>query len=309
MGIRVKLVIALGGLMLIMAVVGMVSIHTLNETSQAIARILRDNYDSVAACGSMRIAIDKLDHQAELLLWGNPPEALQQRDAAIQEFQQNLKFQQGNVTVKGEQELTDQLGEAWKSYRGGVEEFYRLADLPPRRELYRQQLQPRSREVREIVQKIIDLNLNNMVAVDGQAQKRSAQARKAMILLLVIGLGIGAGLIVLTGPGILRPIAGLTRSVREIQKGNLDLVVNVHSKDEIGQLGEAFNQMTTTLRELRRSDRAHLHPHPAVYQAGPGQSAGRGGHLRPQRHRGAGQRSGPGPVRAYAPGQRERSGA
>ena len=40
MGIRVKLVIALGGLVLIMAVVGMVSIHTLNETSQAIARIL-----------------------------------------------------------------------------------------------------------------------------------------------------------------------------------------------------------------------------------------------------------------------------
>ena len=70
MGIRVKLVIALGGLMLIMAVVGMVSIHTLNETSQAIARILRENHDSVAACGSMRIAIDKLDHQAETLLWG-----------------------------------------------------------------------------------------------------------------------------------------------------------------------------------------------------------------------------------------------
>ncbi len=258
MGIRVKLVIALGGLMLIMAVVGMVSIHTLNETSQAIARILRDNYDSVAACGSMRIAIDKLDHQAELLLWGNPPEALQHRDAAIQEFQKSLKFQQGNVTVKGEQELTDRLTEAWKSYQQGLEEFYQRADLPPRRELYLQQLQPHSREVRETLQKITDLNLNNMVAVDGQAQKRTAQARKAMILLLVIGLGIGAGLIVLTGPAILRPIAGLTRSVREIQKGNLDLVVNVQSKDEIGQLGEAFNQMTTTLRELRRSDRAHL---------------------------------------------------
>ena len=135
MGIRVKLVIALGGLMLIMAVVGMVSIHTLNETSQAIARILRENHDSVVVCGSMRIAIDKLDNQAEMLLWGDHPEALQERNVAIQEFQQGLKFQQGNVTVKGEQELTDQLGEAWKSYRQGLDEFYQTADLPPRRDL------------------------------------------------------------------------------------------------------------------------------------------------------------------------------
>ncbi|MFA5110200.1 MAG: ATP-binding protein, partial [Desulfobaccales bacterium] len=32
----------------------------------------------------------------------------------------------------------------------------------------------------------------------------------------------------------------------------------MHSQDEIGQLGEAFNQMTASLRELRRSDRAYL---------------------------------------------------
>ena len=258
MGIRAKLVIALGGLLLILAVVGMVSIHTLSESSQAIARILRENYDSVAVCDKMKVAVDRLDRLAETLLWGNLPEALQQGDAAVQEFNRNLIFQQGNVTLEGEQELTDHLSGAWKSYQEGLANFFQLADLPPRREFYRQQLLPRSREIREVAQKIIDLNMNNMVAVDGQAQQRTAKARKALILLLAIGLGIGAGLIVLSGPAILRPLAGLTSSVREIQKGNLDLVVNVHSRDEIGQLGEAFNQMTASLRELRRSDQAHL---------------------------------------------------
>jgi two-component system, NtrC family, sensor histidine kinase KinB len=258
MGIRVKLVIALGGLLLILAVVGMVSIHTLNESSQAIQRILRENYDSVAVCGSMRIAIDKLDHQVELLLWENPTGAREQRDALIQGFDKDLKVQRGNVTVKGEQELTDQLTEAWKSYRQKLASYYQLVELAARRDFYRQHLLPHSQKVRETTQKIIDLNLNNMVAVDGQAQQRTAKARKAMILLLAIGLIIGAALIVLTGPAILRPIANLTSSVREIQKGNLDLVVNLHSRDEIGQLGEAFNQMAASLRELRRSEKAHL---------------------------------------------------
>jgi NtrC-family two-component system sensor histidine kinase KinB len=84
------------------------------------------------------------------------------------------------------------------------------------------------------------------------------QTRRAMFFLLFIAMAMGAGFTVLTGPAILSPIASLTRSVREIQKGNLDLVVNVHSQDEIGQLAEAFNQMATSLRELRRSDRAQL---------------------------------------------------
>ena len=60
------------------------------------------------------------------------------------------------------------------------------------------------------------------------------------------------------GPKILRPIASLRRSVSEIQKGNLDLVVNVPSHDEIGQLAAAFNDMAASLREFRRSDRAQL---------------------------------------------------
>ena len=119
-----------------------------------------------------------------------------------------------------------------------------------------------------------------------------------MILLLVIGLGIGAGLIVLTGPAILRPIAGLTRSVREIQKGNLDLVVNVHSKDEIGQLGEAFNQMATTLRELRRSNRAHLLRTEQSTKLALDSLQDAVAICEPDGRRGAGQRSGPEAVRA-----------
>jgi two-component system, NtrC family, sensor histidine kinase KinB len=258
MGIRTKLVIAFAGLLLIVVAVGVVSIHTLNESSNAIARILRENYDSVAACEHMKGAQEKLDRQAELCLLKNQPDVCKRSETLLSEFEKNLRIQQGNVTLPGEQELTDKLTAAWQGYRQGLENFYRLSDLTARREFYRQQLLPQSQVIREGAQKIIDANLNNMVAADGQAQLRVAQTRKAMLFLLFIAIAMGAGFIVLIGPAILEPIDSLTRSVREIQKGNLDLVVNVHSRDEIGQLAEAFNQMATSLRELRRSDRAHL---------------------------------------------------
>jgi two-component system, NtrC family, sensor histidine kinase KinB len=258
MSIRTKLVIAFAGLWLIVAAVGVVSIHTLNESSQAIALILRENYDSVAACDHMKEAQQKLDRQAELCLLEDRPDVCQRRETVLSEFEKNLRIQQGNVTLPGEQELTDKLTAAWQGYRHDLENFYNLSDLTARRELYRQRLLPRSQAIREGAQKIIDVNLNNMVAADGQAQLRVAQTRKALLLLLVIAIAMGAGFTLLAGPAILAPIASLTRSVREIQKGNLDLVVNVHSQDEIGQLGEAFNQMATSLREFRRSDRAQL---------------------------------------------------
>ncbi|MFA4903317.1 MAG: ATP-binding protein [Desulfobaccales bacterium] len=258
MGIRTKLVIAFAGLLLIVAAVGVVSIHTLNESSQAIARILRENYDSVAACDHMKAAQEKLDRQAELCLLEDRPDVCKRSEALLGEFEKNLRIQQGNVTLPGEQELTDKLTAAWQGYRQGLENFYQLSDLTARREFYRQRLLPQSQAIREAAQKIIDANLNNMVAADGQAQLREAQTRRALLFLLFIAMAMGAGFTVLVGPAILEPINSLTRSVREIQKGNLDLVVNVHSQDEIGQLGEAFNQMATSLRELRRSDRAHL---------------------------------------------------
>jgi NtrC-family two-component system sensor histidine kinase KinB len=258
MGIRTKLVIAFAGLLLIVAVVGVLSVHTLNESSQAIERILRENYDTLAACDHMKVALEKLDRQAELCLWEDRPEVCRQSQSVLSEFDKNLRFQQGNVTVPGEQELTDRLTESWKGYSRDLENFYQLSNLSERREFYRRRLLPRSQEVREATQKIIELNLNNMVAADGQAQQRAAQTRKAMLFLLFIGIGLGVGFIVLAGPAILRPIASLTRSVREIQQGNLDLVVNVRSQDEIGQLGEAINQMAASLREFRRSDEAHL---------------------------------------------------
>ena len=258
MGIRTKLVIAFAGLLLIVAVVGVLSVHTLNESSQAIERILRENYDTVAACDHMKAALEKLDRQVELCLWENRPDVCRQSQSVLGEFDKNLRFQQGNVTVPGEKELTHELTEAWKSYCRDLENFYQISDLAQRREFYRQRLLPRSQEVRGVAQKIIELNLNNMVAADGQVKQRATQTRKAMLFLLFIGIGMGAGFILLAGPAILRPIASLTRSVREIQKGNLDLVVNVRSQDEIGQLGEAINQMATSLREFRRSDQAHL---------------------------------------------------
>ena len=207
----------------------------------------------------MKDALERLDHLAEVSLWEKASRRLAGKiKQAIGEFEQNLKFQQGNITVPGERELTERLTAQWQSYRQGLKDYYQLTDSGASRDYYRATLLPRSQAVRDTAQKILEMNLNNMVAADGQAHLKAVQTRNAMLFLLVLGIALSVGVIAVVGPKILRPIASLRRSVREIQKGNLDLVVKVPSRDEIGQLAEAFNDMAASLREFRRSDRAQL---------------------------------------------------
>src|SRR3972149_1743214 len=48
---------------------------------------------------------------------------------------------------------------------------------------------------------------------------------------------------------ILHPLSSLTASSQEIAKGNYNIVLSVNTGDEIGQLKDAFNQMTHTVKE------------------------------------------------------------
>lgn len=259
MSLRSKLIVAFGGLLLILLAVGVVSVRMVTESSTAIERIFRENYDSVAACLKMKGAIERLDRLAELSLWEKLPDPLGSCEPVIREFERNLTFQQGNVTLPGEPELTDHLSELWKAYQ---RELHSLFQMPAagmdRRDFYRSTLVPRLQEVSNAAQSIMDKNLNNMVSVDGQARRRALETRRTMVVLVFVGVALGVVFIAVAGPAILRPIESLTRSVREIQKGNLDLVVMVHSRDEIGQLAMAFNEMASSLREFRRTGQARL---------------------------------------------------
>ena len=50
---------------------------------------------------------------------------------------------------------------------------------------------------------------------------------------------------------ISKPVENLTNASAEVAKGNLDVKVEVTSKDEIGQLSESFNKMPSFVFKLK----------------------------------------------------------
>jgi signal transduction histidine kinase len=72
------------------------------------------------------------------------------------------------------------------------------------------------------------------------------------ILFLTLGvIGVGILLILIFTRVLLRPIEKLVAATERVGKGELALTVDIRSRDEIGDLAKAFNQMTLQLKESR----------------------------------------------------------
>ena len=63
---------------------------------------------------------------------------------------------------------------------------------------------------------------------------------------------VGIGLVYILALRVTKDIRALKEAAKEIGKGNLDIEARIKSKDDIGDLGAQFNQMTKNLKESRK---------------------------------------------------------
>ncbi|MBR9980027.1 MAG: HAMP domain-containing histidine kinase [Desulfatitalea sp.] len=113
--------------------------------------------------------------------------------------------------------------------------------------------------INDWIEKVSAARLENMQEVEAatrQLNQRGAQsAHKALI-----GLGIASlvGLlgVVFLSYSMIRPLKDLMRGIRSITKNRSSEPLKIHSRDELGELAAAFNEMTERLRqeEQLRSD-------------------------------------------------------
>jgi PAS domain S-box-containing protein len=94
--------------------------------------------------------------------------------------------------------------------------------------------------------------INGMLIVDYDA----TPLRRSALHTAVLFLGAGLAVMLLTlGSGwwfiqrrVLRPIQGLDTASRRLSTGDLDARVAIHGTDELARLGNAFNEMATSLQ-------------------------------------------------------------
>jgi NtrC-family two-component system sensor histidine kinase KinB len=113
-------------------------------------------------------------------------------------------------------------------------------------------------QIKELSGKIRDLNQKSMKAASAEAQHTAVVSQIALGVALAVATLVAGLLAWNTVRAVMRPIQMVTQSALAVGLGDLSQVVPVVSRDEMGQLAEAFNRMTRQLRGYRQSHSARL---------------------------------------------------
>jgi hypothetical protein len=207
-GLRQKLSLGFGGLLLIILIIGIQSIIHLTKLGESIDIILRENYRSVIACQQMKEALERMDSGIlfELLGYTQKGGELIRKNELV--FEMALQVELNNITLPGEGEKTFHLQNLFSRYKTALKSVEdSRVPITVRRNAYFTELFPLFLQIKDTAGEILRMNQQNMSDANDLARNSAAAARKQMYILLFAGTIVAIGFIFFTGRWILRPSA------------------------------------------------------------------------------------------------------
>jgi signal transduction histidine kinase len=256
LSLRSRIFLTLAPLLLLLAVLGGAGAWLLYQLGGRIGLILKENYASVVAMERLNEALERLDSSFQFALAGEEDKARKQYEANWKPYLDALDEERRNITLPGEGDLVKDLDALTKDYHQQGDAFYALPPGDPRRKdsYFRDDgLYGTFDKIKKVSQEILFINQKNMEDAAADARGTAQQS------LLSFGIGLGVAVLLAVGlawhnsRAMLRPISAVTHSAQAIGAGNLDQVVPVLARDELGQLADAFNVMARQLRAYRQS--------------------------------------------------------
>jgi NtrC-family two-component system sensor histidine kinase KinB len=263
MTLRQRIVLALAPLVCLLALIGATGIVLLRQVGDRIEAILRENYVSVEAMVGLNEALERIDSSFQFALQGKE-DAKQEYDINWRLYEENLRREENNITLKGEAELVDQLKKLTADYRKKGDCFFaRGVERTNRLEMYfgggnQPGLLHLFREIKATAAKIREMNQDNMKEASAEAKHTAMLSQVWLAIGLAVTVVVAALLIWGTTRSVLRPIQAVTQSAIAIGAGNFNQSVPIVSNDEMGHLAETFNVMARQLRSYRESHSARL---------------------------------------------------
>jgi signal transduction histidine kinase len=248
-----------GGLLAVMAIVGALTMVQIDNLGKAIDMILRENYRSVVACQDMKESLERMDSGILFTLAGNELEGNRLIKESAPRFRAALNVELGNITLPGEREKAKKIKDLFESYVEAIPLVTQVAQSPEKRQAdYFSKLQPLFQKIKDVAQDILLMNQTNMNEANNAARHQADIAHRRMLTAIMVSAFLALLFSYLAHRWILHPINRLIESANEIRGGNLDLVLEAGSRDEIGRLSESFNEMAAALRQVRKEDRVNL---------------------------------------------------
>lgn len=257
MSIRAKIIGAVISMLVFMVLIGSVSIWKLSVASSIADDMSRNLMPSVALLARIGTNVDTY-RRSELQLY------LKNSSADFQRYRDRMalmqkEFQSSGAAVKtlrltpAEQQNYANFEAAWSAYASSAA---KVIDLIAAGNPDAAQVQTRG-EGKKLYDAangfLVELQATRQKEADaGAATARDAASAARLWIAGLILVGVLAGLVlaIVVARAIANPIRQLAKDAQQVATGDLNVVIGVTSRDEVGQLAGSFEAMVNNLREL-----------------------------------------------------------
>ncbi len=103
--------------------------------------------------------------------------------------------------------------------------------------------------INELFEQLVEFNREHANMAAAYTHTLIAQKIKILSVIIALATVLAATAALIITNGIVKPVSALTASAQKIANGDLDVDINISSKDEIGVLAQAFKAMAENVNE------------------------------------------------------------
>lgn len=254
-GLRGKIYIAYGILIILVFGVSLNFIINLSRLSETLNGLINANYKSIEAAQSMIDSLDQSQTSVLTYIVGNKDQGIHQFSESNRLFTESFLKAKGNITEKGESDTIDAIKQAYDKYYAlfiqlqGYENSHNTDETI---KYYNDVLSKQYLQVKSNCKDLLKLNENAMFNMKNKAIERTRVSIFTNLIISIIVILLGFALTAYVLSSIFKPIYQLTSFVKSIKEGNLSQRLDIDTNDEIGQLANEFNSLTKRLEQYEQ---------------------------------------------------------
>ncbi|MEO5776047.1 MAG: ATP-binding protein [Flavobacterium sp.] len=218
---KTKLNLGVGLLFFLIIILSLVSAYCIFSIKKDTQNILKANYNTLEYSRNMLLSLENIASD---------------ENKAITIFETNLKLQIANVTENGEEAVTNNLQESFKTLEKNRDD------------------EKLKNKIRQDIFEIMELNMIAIKQKSDVAKKTAETANFSIAILGTLCFLIAFNLLMNLPNNIANPIKELTTSIKEIANGNYKERVHFMNHNEYGDLAKSFNIMAKKLEEYSSSN-------------------------------------------------------
>lgn len=224
------------------------------KTDQSYKALLSKEVKLYQTSLELEALLQKQEAQIKTYVVVQDAENLQKIEQTYEDINKKTAEASKMSTVKQAKNLLDQISEKNYLYYTSTNRLFNSLNMQNQKEFntrLNQELQPIEQEIHTFTKEFAQHQLKQR---DQKINQLNQDSNQLLLTLILVSAAIIVGLLVIGIRFVHRmtkPIVSVTNAAKRMADGDLTLEeIEVTSKNEIGQLGTAFNQMTAHLRQL-----------------------------------------------------------